>query len=75
MGNKSWYSVNKRGENCLEYRPYVDYYQWLSPFSHDTSMLRVIFQKLPLSRVSLRYIWITLDFVIFIYLLAEVLQD
>ena len=35
MGNKSWYSVNKRGDNCLEYRPYVDYYQWLSPFSHD----------------------------------------
>ena len=34
MGNKSWYSINKRGDNCLEYRPYVDYYQWLSPFSH-----------------------------------------
>ena len=23
MGNKSWYSVNKRGDNCSEYRPYV----------------------------------------------------
>ena len=33
MGNRSWYSVNKRGDNCLDYRPYVDYYQWLSPFS------------------------------------------
>ena len=35
MGNKSWYSINKRGDNCSEYRPYVDYYQWLSPFSYD----------------------------------------
>ncbi|WP_228850753.1 family 10 glycosylhydrolase [Aegicerativicinus sediminis] len=27
-----WYSVNKNGENSLEKRAYVDYYQWLSPF-------------------------------------------
>jgi len=28
-----WYAVNRLGKNSLEYRPYVDYYQWLSPFS------------------------------------------
>jgi uncharacterized lipoprotein YddW (UPF0748 family) len=28
-----WYSVNREGKNSLEYRPYVNYYQWLSPFS------------------------------------------
>jgi len=28
-----WYAVNRAGKNSLEYRPYVDYYQWLSPFS------------------------------------------
>ncbi|MEE9407307.1 MAG: family 10 glycosylhydrolase [Polaribacter sp.] len=27
-----WYAVNKKGKNSLEYRAYVDYYQWLSPF-------------------------------------------
>ncbi|MEN8123916.1 MAG: family 10 glycosylhydrolase [Bacteroidota bacterium] len=27
-----WYSVNRNGQNSLEYRPYVDHYQWLSPF-------------------------------------------
>ncbi len=28
-----WYSVNRKGQNSLEYNPYVSYYQWLSPFS------------------------------------------
>jgi uncharacterized lipoprotein YddW (UPF0748 family) len=27
-----WYAVNRSGKNSLEYRAYVDYYQWLSPF-------------------------------------------
>jgi uncharacterized lipoprotein YddW (UPF0748 family) len=27
-----WYAVNRNGENSLEYRAYVNYYQWLSPF-------------------------------------------
>ncbi len=27
-----WYAVNRAGQNSLEYRAYVDYYQWLSPF-------------------------------------------
>ncbi len=28
-----WYAVNRKGQNSLEYRAYVNYYQWLSPFS------------------------------------------
>lgn len=31
--NPDWYAVNRNGQNSLEYRAYVDYYQWLSPFS------------------------------------------
>ena len=34
MKNHDWYSVNKNGENSYDSRPYVDYYQWLSPFSY-----------------------------------------
>jgi uncharacterized lipoprotein YddW (UPF0748 family) len=30
--NPDWYSVNRNGDNSLDYRAYVDYYQWLSPF-------------------------------------------
>lgn len=30
-----WYAVNRNGENSLEKRAYVDYYQWLSPFHPD----------------------------------------
>jgi hypothetical protein len=33
MQHTEWYSVNRKGKNSLEYRAYVDYYQWLSPFS------------------------------------------
>jgi uncharacterized lipoprotein YddW (UPF0748 family) len=33
MKNPGWYSVNKNGKNSYDMRPYVDYYQWLSPFS------------------------------------------
>lgn len=29
--NPEWYAVNRAGKNSLEYRAYVDYYQWLSP--------------------------------------------
>ncbi len=32
MQHPEWYAVNKNGQNSLEYRAYVDYYQWLSPF-------------------------------------------
>ena len=33
MNNLDWYSVNRKGQNSYDFRPYVDYYQWLSPFS------------------------------------------
>lgn len=33
--NPDWYAVNRNGENSLDYRAYVDYYQWLSPFSPE----------------------------------------
>ena len=32
MQHPDWYAVNRAGKNSLEYRAYVDYYQWLSPF-------------------------------------------
>jgi len=28
-----WYAVNRNGDNSYDYRAYVNYYQWLSPFS------------------------------------------
>jgi len=33
--NPDWYAVNRNGQNSLNYRAYVDYYQWLSPFHPD----------------------------------------
>lgn len=33
MQHPEWYAVNREGKNSLEYRAYVNYYQWLSPFS------------------------------------------
>lgn len=27
-----WYAVNRLGQNSLKHRPYVRYYEWLSPF-------------------------------------------
>ncbi|HKI78330.1 MAG TPA: family 10 glycosylhydrolase [Ignavibacteriaceae bacterium] len=32
-----WYSVNREGKNSLEAKPYVNYYQWLSPFSEGAT--------------------------------------
>jgi uncharacterized lipoprotein YddW (UPF0748 family) len=32
MKHPAWYAVNRNLENSLDYRAYVDYYQWLSPF-------------------------------------------
>jgi len=30
-----WYAVNRQGQHSLDYRPYVRYYEWLSPFHPD----------------------------------------
>ena len=38
--NLDWYSVNKNRQNSYEYRPYVDYYQWLSPFSEGARLYK-----------------------------------
>ncbi len=35
MKHPEWYAVNRNLKNSLEYRAYVDYYQWLSPFHPD----------------------------------------
>jgi uncharacterized lipoprotein YddW (UPF0748 family) len=32
MQHPDWYAVNRKGDNSLDYRAYVNYYQWLSPF-------------------------------------------
>ncbi len=31
--NPDWYSVNRLGQNCRDFHPYVGYYWFLSPFS------------------------------------------
>ncbi|WP_109302383.1 family 10 glycosylhydrolase [Aquimarina sp. AU474] len=31
LQNPEWYMVSKNGKSCFDDRPYVDYYQWLSP--------------------------------------------
>ena len=36
-----WYAVNRNGQNSLEYRAYVNYYQWLSPF-HPEARTHII---------------------------------
>ena len=33
--NPDCYQVNRNGDNSLDYRAYVNYYQWLSPFHPD----------------------------------------
>lgn len=35
MQHPEWYAVNRNGDNSFDYRAYVDYYQWLSPFHPD----------------------------------------
>ena len=56
-----WYAVNRLGENSLEHRPYVDYYQWLSPFSpgareYIKSNIRAVAEVKGLASVHLDYV-------------------
>jgi uncharacterized lipoprotein YddW (UPF0748 family) len=56
-----WYAVNRLGENSLEHRPYVDYYQWLSPFSpgaceYIKSNIRAVAKVKGLASVHLDYV-------------------
>ena len=56
-----WYAVNRNGDNSYDYRAYVDYYQWLSPFSlgareYITSTM-ISYANIPgLSSVHLDYV-------------------
>ncbi len=61
MKNPSWYAVNRQGKNSLEYRAYVNYYQWLSPFSpgarqHIEEKVKAIAAVEGLASVHLDYV-------------------
>ena len=56
-----WYAVNRAGKNSLEYRAYVDYYQWLSPFhpearAHVKNNVRELTKVKGLASIHLDYV-------------------
>lgn len=56
-----WYAVNRLGKNSLEERPYVDYYQWLSPHVPEAreyikSNVRKLTQVKGLASIHLDYV-------------------
>lgn len=56
-----WYAVNHKGQNSLEYRAYVDYYQWLSPFhpearEHVKNNVRKLLAMDGLASIHLDYV-------------------
>jgi uncharacterized lipoprotein YddW (UPF0748 family) len=56
-----WYAVNRLGQNSLEYRAYVDYYQWLSPFhpearEHIKNNVRKLTKVKGLASIHLDYV-------------------
>ena len=56
-----WYAVNRAGKNSLEYRAYVDYYQWLSPFhpearEHIKNNVRKLTKVEGLASIHLDYV-------------------
>jgi uncharacterized lipoprotein YddW (UPF0748 family) len=56
-----WYAVNRAGQHSLEYRAYVDYYQWLSPFSpgareHIKNNVRKLTKVEGLASIHLDYV-------------------
>ena len=59
--NPDWYAVNRKGQNSLEYRAYVNYYQWLSPFhpearNHIINNARKLMEVEGLESVHLDYV-------------------
>jgi uncharacterized lipoprotein YddW (UPF0748 family) len=46
-----WYAVNRNGQNSLEYKAYVNYYQWLSPF-HPEARKHIINNAKKLMKVK-----------------------
>lgn len=56
-----WYAVNRLGQNSLENRAYVDYYQWLSPFhpearEHIKNNVRELTKVKGLASIHLDYV-------------------
>ena len=56
-----WYAVNRAGKNSLEYRAYVNYYQWLSPFhpearEHIKNNVRKLTKIKDLASIHLDYV-------------------
>lgn len=56
-----WYAVNRNGQNSLEYRAYVNYYQWLSPFhpearKHIINHAKKMMQVKGLASIHLDYV-------------------
>ncbi len=56
-----WYAVNRLGKNSLEYRAYVDYYQWLSPHhpearEHIKNNVRKLTKVKGLASIHLDYV-------------------
>ena len=61
MQNPDWYAVNREGKHSLEYRAYVNYYQWLSPFhpearEHVKSKVKELMQVEGLASIHLDYV-------------------
>lgn len=59
--NPDWYAVNRNGDNSYDYRAYVNYYQWLSPFSegareHIKSNARNLAEAKGIKSVHLDYV-------------------
>lgn len=59
--NPDWYSVNRNGYNSFDYRAYVDYYQWLSPFhpearNHIINNAKKLMEVEGLASVHLDYV-------------------
>ena len=41
LQHPDWYMVSRSGKSCFDNRPYVDYYQWLSP-SHPEAKAHIL---------------------------------
>ena len=51
LQHPDWYMVSRSGKSCFDDRPYVDYYQWLSP-SHPAARKHILSLVEGLSKVA-----------------------
>jgi len=61
LQHPDWYMVSRSGKSCFDDRPYVDYYQWLSPShpearEHIYSLLKGLAKVEDVESVHLDYI-------------------